>query len=236
MHNYGSIWLISKDIKENLVVPLYKFKKPSFDQINIILPIIYDEKINRFLLENDNDQDNTSLIYLNENQINQFPIQITNGDIIRYKGYKFRFYLYDIEDKISFDSFWYENLYLGNLPIFSARAFEKLIEIEIYKAKRYQYPFSLLLLRFDHSINQKSKEIEKIICENIRFTDMLSQFSDYEYLLYLYQVKEENIEKILEKLKILLNQMLDLKLSYAKGIEYNEKFSSFVELLFNLYY
>ena len=233
MHNCGSIWLISKDIKNNCIQPLYKFKKPSFEEFDIILPIVHDEKIMKFVLQKDTEEENET--YLNNKIVENFPVILSNGDIITYKNHDFRLSLYDTEEKISFDSFWYENLYLGNLPVFSARAFEKLIEVEIYKAKRYQYPFSLVLLRFDKNINQKNKEIEKIICENIRFTDMLSHYSDYEYLLYLYQVKEENTQKIIEKLTKLIYEMLDLKVDYAKGVDYNPDFSNFIEFMINLY-
>ncbi len=236
MNNGGYILLISKDIEYCLIQPIYKFKKPEFEKIGITLPIIFDETKNTFILikeeslENEEDD-----IFLNNQKVQSFPAILTNGDILTYKGYNFRLNLFDLEKKILFESFWYENLYLGNLPVFSAKAFEKLIEIEIYKAKRYQYPFSMVLIRFNQDISQKSKEIEKIICENIRFSDMLCQFSNYEYLLYLLQVKEENIGKIIEKIKNLLNDILDLNIYLAKGIEFNQNIINFQDILINLY-
>lgn len=229
MNNCGSIILLSSKFTDSNIQPLYKFNKPSFDKLNITLPIIYDENQNEFIITENKG------ILLNDKIIDNLPQKLNNGDIISYDSYKFRINLWDMEEKISFDSFWYENLYLGNLPVFSAKAFEKLMEVEIQKAKRYKFPFSILIFRFNDDIDARCKEIEKIICENIRFTDMLSKYSNHEYLLYLYQVKKENISKIIEKISKLLTQMLDLNISYSNGMEYDENLSSFIEILINLY-
>ncbi len=231
MHNCGSIWLLSLKFDETSVQPLYKFKKPEFEKLDIILPILYDEKNNQFLLE---PEDGNEEILLNKIKIKETSKKINNGDIISYRGHDFRVDLYDIEEKLAFNSFWHENLYLGNLPVFSAKAFEKLIEVEIQKAKRYKYSFSLVLFRFEN-LNNKIKDIEKIICENIRFTDMLSRISEYEYLLYLPQVKQENIEKIIEKIRLLLLQILDIKTTFSNGLEFNEDYNSFIEMVIRLY-
>lgn len=229
MNNGGSIWLLSS---QNKVQTLSKFKKPEFEQEGIVLPIIYDENNNNFIIDLQQTNDE---ILLNKKGIESRYKALQNGDIITYKGYNFRVELYDLEQRLNFNSFWHENLYLGNLPVFSEKAFEKLIEIEIHKAKRYKYPFSILLFRFTGSIDEKSKDIEKIICENIRFTDMLSKISSYEYLLYLHQVKMENIDKIIEKINNLLKNILDLNVEFSNGIEFDERFESYNDILLELY-
>lgn len=240
MHNFGSIWLLSSEFIENSVQPLYKFKKPAFENLDIILPIIFDEEKNEFVISFDRADNNLSIqnkdeILINNKKVLANKQKLNNGDIITYKGYKFRVDLYDMEENLAFNSFWHENLYLGNLPVFSSKAFGKLMEVEIQKAKRYKYPFSLILLRFENPINNINKEIEKIICENIRFTDMLSKISDYEYILYLLQVKKDNIPKIIEKLKKLIYELLDIRVEFANGIEFDEKFDSFVQMIIKLY-
>ncbi|MFN3410938.1 MAG: hypothetical protein ACK4YF_02115 [Exilispira sp.] len=232
MHNCGSISLLSADFKENSIQPLYKFKKPYFENLNIEIPIIFDESESAFFIEA-KECDDTLLI--NNKSIEKTKVKLYNGDLITYKNNKFRIELYDLEEKLSFNSFWHENLYLGNLPVFSSRAFEKLMEIEIHKAKRYRYPFSIILLRFADPILNKDKDIEKIICENIRFTDMLSKISDYEYLLYLLQVKQDNILKIIEKIKRLLYEILEINIEFASGIEFKEEFNSFSQIVVELY-
>lgn len=229
MNNGGSIWLLSS---LNEVQTLSKFKKPEFEQQKIILPIVYDEKSKNFIIDLQQVSDE---ILLNKRKIEGKTKTLQNGDIITYKGYNFRVELYDLEQSLNFNTFWHENLYLGNLPVFSEKAFEKLIEIEIQKAKRYKYPFSIVLFRFSESIEEKSKDIDKIICENIRFTDMLSKISSYEYLLYLHQVKKENICKIIEKINNLLKDLLDLDVEFSNGIEFDEKFESYNDILFELY-
>jgi len=230
MNNCGSIWLLSPEFTENSVQILYKFKKPEFTELNIALPILYDEEKNEFVLKNEKNE-----ILINNKKLDEETRKLFNGDIITYKEHRFRVELYNMEEKLTFNSFWHENLYLGNLPIFSSKAFEKLMEVELQKAKRYKYPFSLVLLRFESPIDAKDKEIEKIICENIRFTDMLSKISDYEYILYLLQTKKEYIPKIIKKLKTLIYEILDIKVEFANGIEFNENFNSFAQMVVRLY-
>lgn len=257
MNNCGSIWLLSPEFDENSVKILYKFKKPEFTHINVMLPIFYDEIKNEFFFDVES-IDGESLNYpnsckkinekkvvekkeeievlINNKKIDEKRKKLFNGDIITYKGYKFRVELYDMEEKLNFNSFWHENLYLDNLPVFSSKAFEKLMEVEIKKAKRYNYPFSLILFRFESQVGCKDKEIEKIICENIRFTDMLSKISDYEYIIYLLQSKKEYIPKIIKKLKTLIYEILDIKVEFANGIEFNENFNSFNQMIIRLYH
>lgn len=232
MHNCGSISLLSAEFKENSIQPLYKFKKPDFESLNIVLPIIFDESESAFFIETKEGYDT---ILINNKSIEKTKVKLYNGDLITYKNNKFRVELYDLEQKLSFNSFWHENLYLGNLPVFSSRAFEKLMEIEIQKARRYKYPFSIILLRFASPLLSKDKDIEKIICENIRFTDMLSRISDYEYILYLLQVKQDNILKIIEKIKRLIYEILEINIEFASGIEFKEEFNSFNQIIIELY-
>ncbi|HNV44220.1 MAG TPA: hypothetical protein PKH20_05680, partial [Exilispira sp.] len=121
-----------------------------------------------------------------------------------------------------------------NLPVFSDRAFSKLMDIEIEKCKRYNYPFSILLLRFNEIAEEKKKEIVHIICENVRFTDMICCISDYEILVYLHQVKESNIDPIIKKIEGVIKNIFDLSFK-SVGVQYKLDYSNFNEIIDAIY-
>jgi hypothetical protein len=228
--NIGGFVSLLEPGQKRTIACLSQLSNVSFNTLNIILPIFYDSEKKNYYIKAEKEEE----ILINDSKLTDEDRVLRNGDIVCYKGHYFRVSLIDYDLQLSFDSFWHDNLYFDNLPVFSDRAFSKLMDIEIEKCKRYNYPFCILLLRFNEIAEEKKKEIVHIICENVRFTDMICCISDYEILVYLHQVKESNIDPIIKKIEGVIKNIFDLSFK-SVGVQYKLDYSNFNEIIDAIY-
>ncbi len=106
--------------------------------------------------------------------------------------------------------------------VFNRRHFQKILEMEFKRAKRFQRPLSLLMIDVDHfkSFNDRFGhlegdrmliEIARIFQSNLREVDTLARYGGEEFAVILPNTSLEDACKVGEKLKNFVEQMSELR-------------------------
>lgn len=210
-------------------IPLSRFSSPWIPSLDDTLPITFSEVDGGFRLTAGKGD-----TLLNGASLTGESV-LEEGDIIEIHGARFRFAIVEYDAALAFDTFWYSNLYLDNLPVFSPLAFRKIIDVEIKKAHRYSYQFALILFRFNPLSKEEGRHVERVICENIRFNDMLCGLSRREYIVYVHQASEEQVQIVGHKLHGVLDSIIGKKPETVHFKAFMKDFENFDEMLANIY-
>jgi len=155
--------------------------------------LLFDDDIRNYIVKN-------GVFTINGKEKKDHMLE--TGNILSVDGKNYRYEVEDPDRLINFEKMWYSSVFKTGSNCINKYAFKYLFNLELSRSSRYKRPFSLIYLNFFNIGKDFSdiKGVQMILDENIRETDLCTDYSDNELLILLPETRKEDAESVRDKL------------------------------------